>query len=97
MAIRNIVPDTDEILHKKCRPITEFNDKLKAPQKISSNSRMYYIIKKKKKIHLFFLLFNFFYQHSVQFVASEAAPSELLATRLNTNLTINTTKKIATA
>ena len=30
MAIRNIVPDTDEILHKKCRPITEFNDKLKA-------------------------------------------------------------------
>lgn len=29
MAIRNIVPDTDEILHKKCRPITEVNDKIK--------------------------------------------------------------------
>lgn len=30
MAIRNIVPDTDEILHKKCRPITEINDKIKS-------------------------------------------------------------------
>lgn len=29
MAIRNIVPDTDEILHKKCRVIDEVNDKIK--------------------------------------------------------------------
>lgn len=29
MAIRNIVPDTDEILHKKCRPITEINEKIR--------------------------------------------------------------------
>ena len=29
MAIRNIVPDTDEILHKKCRVIEEVNEKIK--------------------------------------------------------------------
>lgn len=29
MAIRNIVPDTDAIMHKVCRPITEINDKIK--------------------------------------------------------------------
>ena len=29
MAIRNIVPDTDEIMHKVCRPITEVNEKIK--------------------------------------------------------------------
>lgn len=30
MAIRNIVKDTDnyDTLHKKCRPVTEFNQKL---------------------------------------------------------------------
>ena len=30
MAIRNIVKDTDEynMLHKKCRPVTDFNQKL---------------------------------------------------------------------
>lgn len=30
MAIRNIVPDTDEILHKVCRPIVEVNEKIKS-------------------------------------------------------------------
>ncbi len=29
MAIRNIIPDTDEILHKKCRPIDKITDKIK--------------------------------------------------------------------
>ena len=29
MAIRNIVPDTDEIMHKVCRPISEVNEKIK--------------------------------------------------------------------
>ena len=28
MALRNIVKDTDELLHKKSRPVTEFNQKL---------------------------------------------------------------------
>lgn len=28
MALRNIVMDTDELLHKKSRPVTEFNEKL---------------------------------------------------------------------
>lgn len=30
MAIRKIVPDTDEIMHKVCRPIPEVNDRIKA-------------------------------------------------------------------
>lgn len=29
MAIRNIVPDTDEIMHKVCRPVTEVNEKIR--------------------------------------------------------------------
>lgn len=29
MAIRKIVPDTDEIMHKVCRPIAEVNDRIK--------------------------------------------------------------------
>ena len=28
MALRNIVKDTEELLHKKSRPVTEFNQKL---------------------------------------------------------------------
>ena len=30
MAIRNIVKKGDEILRKKCKPVTEFNEKLYA-------------------------------------------------------------------
>ena len=29
MAIRKIVPDTDEIMHKVCRPVSEINDRIK--------------------------------------------------------------------
>lgn len=29
MAIRKIVPDTDEIMHKVCRPVGEINDRIK--------------------------------------------------------------------
>lgn len=29
MAIRKIVPDTDEIMHKTCRPVAEVNDRMK--------------------------------------------------------------------
>ena len=28
MAIRNIVPDTDDIMHKKCRPVEKIDDKI---------------------------------------------------------------------
>lgn len=28
MAIRNIVPDTDEVMHKKCRPVEKIDDKI---------------------------------------------------------------------
>lgn len=28
MALRNILKDTDPILHKKCRPVTDFDDRL---------------------------------------------------------------------